>query len=46
MVIVERYTDKEEAIRGHEKWCDFCKLEPKTVWSVQLDREISLKQRK
>ena len=43
MVIVERYPDKEEATKGHEKWCDFCKKNPKSVWSVQFDREIDLR---
>lgn len=43
MVIVERYPDKEEATKGHEKWCEFCKTEPTSVWSVQLDCEKDLR---
>ena len=43
MAIVERYFNKEEATKGHEKWCDFAKTNPKSVWSVQFDCEVDLR---
>lgn len=39
IIIVERYSNKEESEIGHKKWCEFCKTSPKSVYSVQLDRE-------
>lgn len=42
MVIVERYSNKEEMKKGHKKWCDFCKDNPKEVYSVQYDETVSL----
>ena len=41
MIIVERYSNKQESETGHKKWCEFCKSKPKSVYSVQLDREIN-----
>ncbi len=35
MVIVERYRTEEDMKIGHEKWCEFCKDNPKKVFSVQ-----------
>ncbi len=43
MVIVERYEDKSNAEIGHKKWVEFCKTNPKSVWSVQLDCEEDLR---
>ena len=43
IVIVERYSDREQAISGHDKWVEFCKTKPSTVYSVQLDEECELK---
>ena len=40
MIIVERYPSKETSKSGHKKWCDFCKTNPKSAFSVQLDEEI------
>lgn len=37
MIIVERYSTKEEMKKGHDKWCEFCKTKPTEVYSVQLD---------
>ena len=37
MIIVERYNDEEEMKKGHKKWCEFVKNNPKEVYSVQLD---------
>lgn len=42
MVIVERYKNKENMKIGHKKWCDFCKENPKEVFSVQYGETISL----
>lgn len=42
MVIVERYSNKEDMSKGHQKWCDFCKNNPKEVYSVQYDETVSL----
>ena len=39
MIIVERYSNKQESEIGHKKWCEFCKTNPKSAYSVQLDRE-------
>lgn len=35
LVIVERYSNKEEMKIGHEKWCEFCKKNPTKVYSIQ-----------
>ena len=37
MAIVERYVDKIEAIKGHNKWVEFCKTNPSKVWNIQTD---------
>ena len=37
MIIVERYGNEEEMKKGHKKWCEFVKNNPKEVYSVQLD---------
>lgn len=42
MAIVERYANKKEMKDGHEKWCNFCKENPKEVYSVQLDEMVEL----
>lgn len=42
IVIVARYTNKEEAIRGHQDWMNVCNLKPTKVWSVQLDEYVTL----
>lgn len=38
-IIVERYSNKEESKTGHKKWCEFCKTNPKSVYSVQWNEE-------
>ncbi len=38
MIIVERYSTKEEMHKGHKKWCEFCKTNPVKAYSVQLDQ--------
>ena len=38
MIIVERYSNYNEAVLGHEKWCKFCETEPNEVYSVQYDK--------
>lgn len=43
MVIVEYYASKEQMAIGHQKWCEFCKNNPKTVYSVQLHRQEKLR---
>ena len=43
MVIVERYSNKEEAKIGHEKWVKYCKKRPKTAFSVQFNEEDVLR---
>lgn len=35
IIIVERYRNHNDAVLGHEKWCKFCEMEPKEVYSVQ-----------
>lgn len=40
MIIVERYDSKKESKIGHEKWCEFCKNNPKKAYSVQLDKMV------
>lgn len=35
MVIVQRYGSEEDMKKGHQKWCNFCKNNPKRVFSVQ-----------
>ena len=35
MIIVERYRNHIDAVLGHEKWCLFCKMEPKEAYSIQ-----------
>lgn len=35
IVIVERYSSKEEMAVGHKKWCEFCKKNPTEVYSIQ-----------
>ena len=42
MVIVERYADSDDAAIGHKKWIEFCKDNPVSVYSAQLDKECSL----
>ena len=37
MIIVERYSTKEEMKEGHKKWCEFCKTNPIEAYSVQFD---------
>jgi hypothetical protein len=37
VIVVERYISKEEMAEGHKKWCDFCKENPKEVYSLDLD---------
>jgi hypothetical protein len=38
MIIVGRYASKEDAQQGHKDWCEVCKLEPNSAWSVQTER--------
>lgn len=40
MIIVERYADREDAEKGHEKWKSFCSINPTRAWSVQFDDYI------
>ena len=42
VVIVGRYATEEEAQEGHNEWCAACALEPKSVWSVQIDEYVTL----
>jgi hypothetical protein len=35
IIIVERYENAELCREGHQKWCEFCKANPKEVYSVQ-----------
>jgi hypothetical protein len=37
VIVVEYYTDENEASVGHEKWCDFVKNNPLEVYSVQTE---------
>ena len=37
MIIVGRYTSKEDAQEGHENWRETCKLNPSSAWSVQME---------
>lgn len=39
-IIVERYSSREAAEKGHKKWIEFCMTTPSSVYSVQLDREV------
>lgn len=36
-IIVQRYCNEEKMKEGHNKWCEFCKDNPKGAYSVQLD---------
>ena len=36
-IIVDRYASKENAQKGHENWCEICKLNPSSAWSVQME---------
>lgn len=38
MIIVGRWASKEAAQEGHSDWCEVCKLEPNSAWSVQTDQ--------
>lgn len=42
IVIVERYYSKKDMNEGHSKWCEFCKSNPKEVYSVQYDKMVNL----
>lgn len=42
MIIVERYSNKDEMRKGHQKWCDFCKGNPTEVYSIQYCKIESL----
>ena len=37
MIIVDCYASKEDAQKGHENWCEACKLNPPSAWSVQME---------
>lgn len=41
MIIVGRYATQEDAQRGHEDWCEACKLNPSQAWSVQMDEIVN-----
>lgn len=36
-IVVEYYRNMEEAKKGHDKWCEFCKGNPAKVYSVQIE---------
>lgn len=38
IIIVGRYASKEDAEEGHKDWCEVCKLEPNSAWSVQTEQ--------
>ena len=40
IVIVARYTTREEAVLGHYEWVDRCKSHPRSAYSVQLERDV------
>lgn len=42
MVIVARYATREEAVLGHYEWIRRCKSHPRSVYSVQLERDVLL----
>lgn len=42
IVIVEYYDSKEDMATGHKKWCEFCKNNPKEVYSVSDDEMKNL----
>ena len=37
MIVVDRYASKEDAQKGHENWCEACRLNPFSAWSVQME---------
>ena len=37
-IVCEYYKNSHEAKKGHKKWCEFCKTNPKEVYSVQLEQ--------
>lgn len=41
IIVVERYSNIEEMQKGHKKWCEFCKTNPKKAYSVQEDIMIN-----
>lgn len=41
MIIVARYGTREEAVIGHQEWCDFCHANPTQAWSVQFNEYIN-----
>ena len=38
MIIVARYPHKRAARAGHRDWCEVCKLNPTSAWSVQTEQ--------
>lgn len=40
IVIVARYSNKDEALNGHQFWKDKCLDNPSYAWSVQMDSYI------
>lgn len=38
IIVVQRHANKEEAIKGHALWIEYCKLNPVCVYSPQTDR--------
>lgn len=41
MIIVARYTTREEAVLGHYEWIRKCKSHPVSAYSVQCECDIS-----
>lgn len=40
MIIVGRYTTREEAVLGHYEWIRKCRSHPVSAYSVQYERDI------
>lgn len=40
MIIIARYTNREEAVLGHYEWIRKCKSHPVSAYSVQYERDI------
>lgn len=38
-IIVQRYDSYDKMKNYHQKWCEFCKTNPKSVYSVQTQEE-------
>lgn len=41
MIVVEEYSSKDKAKKGHNKWIDFAKTEPEEAFEIHLEEIMS-----